>query len=721
MYETNITKKTIDFANEKLTLETGKMAKQASGSIFLTYGETSILATATVSDDVREGTSFFPLTVDFIEKFYAAGKIPGGFFKREAKPSTNAILNARLVDRAIRPLFPDGFRNAVHVVITVLSYDGKNDPGILGILAASTAISISKIPFHGPISGVSLGLIDDEFITLPEKSQLENSRLDLSVAGTDNSVVMIESGAHEITEEKIIDAIYTAHEEIKKLNEIQHEFVEKAGVEKIEPELHIIPDEIINEIDNGFGKRIKKGAFITGKQDRAEAFDKIEEEIIEQFQEKLDEDDFKEKEGLIKDAFHDLVKKYVRNAILKENHRVDGRTLDEIRPLSCEIDILKRAHGSALFTRGETQSLGAITLGVASDEQIIDGLDQEYRKKYFLHYNFPPFSVGETGFMRAPGRRELGHGMLAERALRPVVPNNDDFPYTIRIVSEILESNGSSSMATVCSGTLSLMAAGVPIRKPVAGIANGLITDNDNYAVLTDIMGLEDHLGDMDFKVTGTEDGITAMQMDIKIEGISREIMEKALEKAKIARMKILDKIKETIPAPRDNLSKYAPRIQKMHIDPSKISELIGQSGKTIKKIIEETNAEINIEDDGTVSIASNDEKAMEKAKEYVNAIVKSPIRGKVYEGIASRIEPYGVFVKFMKGFKEGLVHISKIHKSHVKNIKDFISLGDKLYVKFTGFDRGKIVLSMKGVKGNPEPPKSSNSNHRNNHGRKDS
>ncbi|MCK4653128.1 MAG: polyribonucleotide nucleotidyltransferase, partial [Candidatus Cloacimonetes bacterium] len=525
MHNFDIKKKSIEIAGRNLTIETGKMAKQANGAVFITYGETSVLVTATAAKEPKEGTDFFPLTVDFIEKMYASGKIPGGFFKREARPSTTATLNARLIDRPIRPLFPKGFRNSVHIVVTVLSYDGENDPGVLGILGASAALSISDIPFHGPIASVKVGLIDDEIVINPVEQQMAKSKLDLIVAATGTSVVMIESGADEVSEEKMMEAIYIGHETIKKLIKFQEEFVKEARKEKMEVELEIIPEDIIKKIESSYGKAIEKVANIQGKLERYEAVDKLKEEMLEKVAKELSDEAFVEQERYYKNAFEEVFTKFIRHAILFNDHRVDGRGMDDIRPITCEIDVLPRIHGSALFTRGETQSLGTVTLGTGRDEQVIDGLNEEYKKNYFLHYNFPPFSVGEAGFMRGPGRRELGHGALAERALAPMMPSKDDFPYTVRLVSEILESNGSSSMATVCSSTLAMMAAGVPIKKPVAGIANGLIMEGDKYVVLTDIMGLEDHLGDMDFKVTGTKDGITALQMDIKIEGITKEIM----------------------------------------------------------------------------------------------------------------------------------------------------------------------------------------------------
>lgn len=705
MHNFDIKKKTLEIAGKTLTVETGRMAKQANGSVFMTYGGTSILVTATAEKEPREGTDFFPLTVDFIEKMYASGKIPGGFFKREAKPSTAATLNARLIDRPIRPLFPKGFRNAVHVVVTVLSYDGENDPGVLGILGASLALSISDIPFNGPCASVKVGIIGNEIVINPTFDELEDSVLSLDVAGTKSAVVMIEAGAKEVSEEKMMEAIYAGHEVVKELVAFQEDFIKEAGKEKMEVPLDLIPEEILKKIELEFGNSITAAANVSGKLERNEAVEKIKSEMLEKYETELG-DEFSEQERYYKNAFEEIFTKSVREAILKNNHRVDGRGMDDIRDITCEIDILPIVHGSALFTRGETQALATVTLGTGRDEQVIDGLADEFKKNYFLHYNFPPYSVGEAGFMRGPGRRELGHGALAERAILPMIPSKEEFPYTLRLVSEILESNGSSSMATVCGATLALMAAGVPIKKPVAGIANGLIMDGDDFVVLTDIMGLEDHLGDMDFKVTGTRDGITAMQMDIKIEGITKEIMGIALEKAKTARFYILDKITEVIPEPRKELAETAPRIESFKIDPDKIGAVIGSGGKMIKHIVETTGAEINIEDDGTISISSPDKKSIDAATEIVKNIVEEPKMNEVYEGTVSRIETYGAFVKFMSATKEGLVHISQLHKGRIAKVEDMLQLGDQVKVKFIGLDRGKYKLSMIGVSGNPEPKK---------------
>jgi len=698
MHNFNIITKSMELNGRVLTMETGRMAKQANGSVLISYGETKVLVTAVMSKDVREGTNFFPLTVDYNEKMYAAGKIPGGFFKREAKPSTYATLNARLIDRTLRPLFPEGFRNAVHVVVTPISYDEKNDPAIFGLIGASAALSISDIPFHGPVAGSIVGFIDGKPVVNPTDDQLEDSTLELSVAGTESSIVMIEAGANEITEEQFLDAVYQGHEDIKRITKLQEEFIKVAGKEKVEIELDTIPAEITEKITNDYSDKLKVATKIAGKAERAEAFSATKEEMLEAYENADTEELFADNEKYYKKAYEELVKKSVRTSILKDHYRVDGRGVDDIRDITCEVDIASRLHGSALFTRGETQSLGVVTLGTESDEKIMDGLKEGYRKRFYLHYNFPPFSVGEAGFMRGPGRRELGHGSLAERALMPMVPSKEEFPYTIRIVSEILESNGSSSMASVCSGTLAMMAAGVPLKKPVAGIANGLIMDDGEYVVLTDIMGLEDHLGDMDFKVTGTYDGITAIQMDIKIEGITKEIMAEALTKAKVARLYILDKITALLPEPRKELNDCAPRIETVKIPVSKISEVIGSGGKTIRSIIEQTKAEINIDDFGSITIASPDGEALAKAREIIEQIVSSPEKNVVYDGVISRIETYGLFVKFMGGYKTGMVHISNVDKSRIKDLVKLYKVTDEVKVSLMKIERGKIELSMKGI-----------------------
>ena len=704
MHNFNIIKRELDFCGRPLYVETGRMAKQANGSVFIRYGGSAVLVTATMSKDPVENQDFFPLTVDYIEKMYASGKIPGGFFKREARPTTDATLSARVIDRSIRPLFPDGFRNQVHVVLNVLAYDGETDPSALGIFGASLALTLSDIPFHGPIAGVKVGLIDDQIVVNPYQSQMNgNSKLDLDVAASATSVVMVESSALELSEETILDAVYTGHEEIKKLCALQADMAAEIGKAKVEVKLLEIPAEIMARVESVYGSRIAEAAVILGKQERQDAFDAAEAEMLEKYQAE-DPEGFEENEKWYKDAFEELIRRYVRQSILEKHHRVDGRGLDDIREITCEIDVLPVVHGSALFTRGETQSLGTITLGGGSDEQVIDGLEIEYKKYFYLHYNFPPFSVGEAGRMGPVGRRELGHGNLAERALTAVLPDRETFPYTMRIVADTLESNGSSSQASICSGCLAMMAAGVPIKAPVAGIANGLIMDGDKYVILTDIMGLEDHLGDMDFKCAGTRKGITAMQMDIKVEGITKDIMRIALDKANAARNKILDLMHDCIAEPREDLAPTAPRIEAFKVPVDKIGEIIGPSGKMIKSIIEVCQVEIDIQDDGTVRILSPNKDSITKAKDMIKGIAIDPAVGDEFEGPVTRIEPYGVFVKILGGVKEGMVHVSQMHTSRIGHPEDMVKLGDIVHVKSLGMEKGKLSLTMKGVAGNPEP-----------------
>jgi len=707
MHNFNITRRETDFCGRKLIVETGKMAKQANGSVFIQYGETAVLVTATMSKEPAEDQDFFPLTVDYIEKMYAAGKIPGGFFKRESKPSTDATLMARVIDRSIRPLFPEGFRNQVHIVVTVLSFDGVTDPSTMGVFGASLALSISDIPFNGPIASVTVGYIDNQFVVNPHFNEIETqSKLNLTVAGSESSIVMIESAASELSEEMMLDAVFTGHKEIQKLCALQQDFISACGKEKVEVVLDSIPEEIMNKVENAFGAKIAEAAVIFGKQERQDAFDAAEAEMVEMFSQQEDTDlsPWEETERYYKMAFDELIRRYVRDSILRKQHRVDGRGTDDIREITCEIDVLPRVHGSALFTRGETQSLGTLTLGGGTDEQVIDGLETEYKKSFYLHYNFPPYSVGEVGRIGPTGRRELGHGNLAERALKAVLPDKDSFPYTIRIVADTLESNGSSSMASICSGCLALMAGGVPIKAPVAGIAMGLIMEGEDYIVLTDIMGLEDHLGDMDFKCAGTREGITAMQMDIKISGITREIMQIALNKAKSARFKILDIMAECIAEPRSELAPWAPRIESFKVPIDKIGEIIGPGGKMIKSIIEECQVQIDIQDDGTVRILSPDKESINKAKSIIKGIAVDPVAGDMFEGQVTRIEPYGIFVKILGGTKEGMVHISEMYTGRINHPLDMVKLGDKVQVRTLGMDKGKLSLSMKGVAGNPEP-----------------
>ncbi len=628
---------------------------------------------------------------------YASGKIPGGFFKREAKPSTAATLTARLIDRSLRPLFPDGFRNEVQIIVTVLSYDRQNSPEIVGMLGASAALSISDIPFHGPIAGVKVGLENGELVLNPTVDQLENSSLDLSVAGKKNAIMMVEGGAQEISEEKMLEALDFAHREIKKMIEFESKFIEKTAKEKSEFELTEKDESLDKEVANKIQEKLKEAITTEPKDERHKAIDKVKEDLINEYEDKLSEDEFEEKKPEFKATFENVLSKVIRTRVMKEGKRIDGRGFDDIRDITCEVDVLPYAHGSALFTRGETQALGVTTLGSGSDEKIIDDLDEEFKKRFYLHYNFPPFSVGEVRFLRAPGRRELGHGNLAERALKPIIPDEDEFPYTVRIVSEILESNGSSSMATVCSGTMSLMAAGVPIKRPVVGIANGLILEQNKHVVLTDILGIEDHYGDMDFKVTGTEYGITAFQMDIKVEGITQEIMGEALQKAKKAREFLLGKIKEVISQPRTEVSEYAPKIEIIHIDKEKIGDIIGPGGKVINSMIGDTDANIDIEDDGTVRIGSTDQNVIESIKKKIQALVEEPEVGKIYKGTVKAVKDFGAFVEFLPK-QEGLVHISNLERKRTNKVTDVVKVRDKVKVKVVAIDKGKVQLSMKNI-----------------------
>ncbi|WP_288866871.1 polyribonucleotide nucleotidyltransferase [uncultured Sneathia sp.] len=711
----------IKLGNEVLKVNTGRIARQAGGAVLLTCGKTTILATATRSKDVKPGQDFFPLTVDYIEKFYASGKFPGGFVKRESKPSTEEILISRLVDRPIRPLFPESFLNAVHVVINTVSYDGVNMPENLATIGASLALGISDIPFEGPVAGVTVGYIDGEYVLNPNKEQQEVSKIYLSVAGTMDAITMVEAWSNEVSEDEMLDAIMFGHEQIKQICKGQKEIIDEIGQEKLEVE-EIKFDEKVVEFLDGYKKELKKAILVPGKLEKQEAVDNLGEELLGIFREKMAREIANEKmqekelsdiidQLLNKDNeknleyyeqefgkyYHEMEKRIVRNLIIYEKYRPDGRKINEIRPISAQVDVLPVPHGSALFTRGETQSLATVTLGSKDDEQIVDGLDEEKRKKFILHYNFPPYSVGEAGFMRAPGRRELGHGNLAERALKAVMPTEDEFPYTVRVVSDITESNGSSSQASICGGCLALMAAGVPIKGTVAGIAMGLIKEEDNYTVLTDIQGLEDHLGDMDFKVAGTKKGITAIQMDIKIKGITKDIMKIALKQAHEARFNIIDIMEAEIPEPRKQLAENAPKIINLRIDPSTIAVLIGPAGKTIKAIIEETGVDINIEDDGRVSIFGKDMDMMNRALELVKKYTLTVELNKEYEGKVVKLAKFGAFVEIAPG-KEGLLHISEISDKHVKNVEDVLKEGQIVNVKVINIENDKFSLSMKKV-----------------------
>ena len=694
--------KTYEFqvGTQTIKLSTGKVARQAGGSVMIQAGGTVLLVTATRSKDVKDGQDFFPLTVDYIEKFYASGKFPGGFIKRESKPSTEEILISRLIDRPIRPLFPEGFLNAVHIVITVMSADGINQPENLATIGVSAALGLSDIPFAGTVAGVTVGYIDGEYILNPTAEQLENGDIHLSVAGTKEAVTMVEAGAREVSEEVMLEAIMFGHEKIKEICAEQDKFLSQFEIEKYEFEKAEVDAEIKGYLDS-YEKELEEAIMTPGKLEKYEAIDNLEIKLYEDFLNKLESEEKEISETLekeFKNYYHDLEKKIVREAILYKKYRPDGRETKEIRPIDVEIDTLPVPHGSALFTRGETQALVVATLGSKADEQIVDGMESETRKKFFLHYNFPPYSVGEAGFMRAPGRRELGHGNLAERALKYVMPSEEKFPYTVRLVSEITESNGSSSQASICGGSLALMAAGVPIKSTVAGIAMGLVKEGDTFTVLTDIQGLEDHLGDMDFKVAGTKDGITAIQMDIKIEGINREIMEIALKQAFEGRMFIMEKMEAVISEPRKEVSENAPKIELMKIDPSKIAGLIGPGGKTIKAIIEETGVSIDIEDDGNVSIFGKDSEGMKKALELVKAQTQSVELNAVYDGKVTKITKFGAFVEVLPG-KEGLLHISEISDKRVAKVEDVLKEGQIVKVKvITLEDENKFNLSMKAL-----------------------
>jgi polyribonucleotide nucleotidyltransferase len=680
-----------------LSMEVGKYAKQANGAVLARYGDTVVLVTATVSKEPREGIDFFPLLVDYEERLYAVGKIPGGFIKREGRPSEKAILSARLIDRPIRPLFPEGFRNDVQIVATVMSVDQDCSPDITAMVGASTALSISDIPFAGPIGGVIVGRVDGEFVINPTLEQAEKSEMHLVVAGTKDAVLMVEAGAKEVPEEIILEAIDFGHQVIKDIVRFQEEIVSEVGKEKLEIPVFEINPEIEQAVRAYVTDKLAAAVRNPDKLAREEAIDQVEKETIAYFAEI-----YPEEEKAVKEVFTKVLKETVRKMILEERTRPDGRALDEIRPISCEVGILPRAHGSGLFTRGQTQVLTAATLGAISEEQILDGLEAEESKRFMHHYNFPPYSVGETRPIRGPGRREIGHGALAERALEPVIPDEDTFPYTIRLVSEVLESNGSTSMASVCGSTLALMDAGVPISAPVAGVAMGLVTEGEKYAILTDIQGIEDALGDMDFKVAGTAKGITALQMDIKVKGISREILADALAQARRGRLFILEKMLEVISEPRPQLSPYAPRIITLTVDPEKIRDIIGPAGKTIRKIINETGVQIDIEDDGRIFIAATDEEAGKKAVHIIECLTQDVEVGKIYMGKVVRLTDFGAFVEIIPGVlglpgKEGLVHISQLDERRVNRVRDVLKEGDEILVKVIEIDKqGRINLSRK-------------------------
>jgi polyribonucleotide nucleotidyltransferase len=685
-------------AGKPLTIETGRMAKQAHGAVTVRYGDTMILATAVANYDVRDDIDFFPLSVDYREKTYAAGKIPGGFFKREGRPSEKEILSARLIDRPIRPLFPENFRSETQIMIMVISSDQENDADVLGAIGASAALSISDIPFEGPIASVRVGRIGADIIINPTFSQLEECDYEFIVSGTEDSIVMVEGEAKEISENEMLEALEKGHEAVRQIIAMQKELVAEVGKEKREVTAPEIPEGINEAVEKLVREEIKASNSITVKEERQKKIDEVTEKALEELAET-----YPENEKLIKSIIHDIEKEEVRRMILEENRRIDGRSLEEIRPITCEIGVLPRAHGSALFTRGQTQSLSASTLGTKVDEQIIDGLDGGSTKSYMLHYNFPPFCTGEARPIRGTSRREIGHGHLAERALKPVIPSEEDFPYTLRIVSDILESNGSSSMATVCAGSLSLMDAGVPVKTHVAGIAMGLIKEGDEVRVLSDILGTEDHLGDMDFKVTGTREGITAVQMDIKIKGLSMDILDRALEQARDGREHILGIMEETISAPREDISPYAPRIYSFEVPVDKIGTVIGPGGKMIRSIIEDYNVKVDINDDGVVLIASDNEENAAAARKHIELLVKDPAVDEVYEGKVTRVMDFGALVEILPG-KEGMVHISELEYKRVANVTDILNVGDIVKVKVIRTDRdGKIGLSRRALLPKPE------------------
>lgn len=683
----------IELGGRTLTMEIGKIAKQANGAVLVRYGDTAVVVAATGTKTPREGVDFFPLTVDFEEKMYAVGKIPGGFIKREGRPAETAILTSRLIDRPIRPMFPEGYHNDVQIVATAVSVDPDNAPDIPAMIGASCALSISDIPFEGPIAGVRVGMIDGQYIINPTIEQAKVSRLNLAVAGTKDAILMVEAGAKEISEDEMLDAIWFGHEEIKKLVEWQEKIMAEVGKPKMEVPVYEPPAELAAEIEAYGAEQLKAALMDANKLEREENVARIKAEIADAFMEKYPDN--------AKDVAYitqKLVKKIVRRNISVDKIRPDGRALDEVRPVTCEVGLLARPHGSALFTRGQTQILNVLALAPLSEAQTLDGLGVELTKRYIHHYNFPPYSVGETKPLRSPGRREIGHGALAERALLPVIPSEEEFPYAIRLVSETLESNGSSSMGSVCASTLSLMDAGVPIKAPVAGVAMGLVKDGDYFTILTDIQGLEDALGDMDFKVAGTKNGITAIQMDIKIDGINKEIFKQALAQAKRGREHIMGIMLDCISEPRKELSKYAPKITTIHVDPEKISKIIGPGGKTIKKIVEETGAKIDIEEDGRVYIAAVNSEEAAKAIDMINGITAEAEVGKVYTGKVTRLMAFGAFVEILPG-KEGLVHISQLSTERVNKVEDVVSVGDEIVVKVTEIDqKGRINLSRKAV-----------------------
>ena len=692
----DIQKETIEWAGRPLTLETGRVARQADGAVMVTYGETTVLATAVGVKQVKPGADFFPLTVNYQEKYFAAGKIPGGFFKREGRPTEKETLTSRLIDRPIRPLFVKGFKNEVQVMITVLSHDMENDPDIVGMVGASAALCLSGLPFMGPIGAARVGYIDGEYVINPQVDEMAESALDLVVAGTQDAVMMVESEAKELSEDVMLGAVVAGHEAFQPVLDAIIRLAEKAAKEPwdYQPADHSAEEAKVREL---VGDDIAQAYTITEKTERYAAVGAAKEKAVAALLQTEENPDGIE-ETVLKDVLKSVEASVVRGGIIKTGKRIDGRSLDQVRSIVAEAGILPRTHGSALFTRGETQGMVVATLGTGEDEQFIDDLTGTYKERFMLHYNFPPYSVGETSFRLAPGRREIGHGKLAWRAVRAVIPGAEEFPYTIRLVSEITESNGSSSMATVCGASLAMMDAGVPITRPVSGIAMGLIKDPDGVAVLSDILGDEDHLGDMDFKVAGTSEGVTSLQMDIKIAGITKDIMETALEQAKGGRMHILDEMAKALDTAREELGEFAPRIETMQIPVDKIRDVIGSGGKVIREIVETTGAKLDVNDDGVIKIASSDAASIKAARDWIHGLTAEPEEGVIYKGKVVKVMDFGAFVNFF-GPKDGLVHVSQMKNERVKHPSDVVSEGDEVYVKLLGFDdRGKVRLSMKVV-----------------------
>ena len=707
----------LDFYGRKIIVEHGELAKQADGAVLVRYNDTVVLSAAVVSKTVNLLSDFFPLTVTYEEKLYSVGKIPGGFIKREGRPSENATLAARMIDRPMRPLFPEGFKNEVQIISTVLSVDQDCSPELTAMLGSSLAVSISKIPFNGPIAGVKVGRVNGEFIINPTPEELEASELDLTVAGTKDAINMVESSAKEVPEDIMLEALMFGHEAVKKLITFEEEIIAEIGEEKMEYEKLEIEEEMKEEIISLISDKMDKALRIKDKLEKYAAVDAIKEEVEEkyrsEYEDKLKEEELKELLVKANMVVSDIEYNLFRSIVVKEHIRSDGRKMDEIRPLSTDIDLLPRTHGSALFTRGETQALSVTTLGAIGEHQILDGLGLEDQKRFMLHYNFPQFSVGETGRYGAPGRREIGHGALGEKALLQVIPSEEEFPYTIRVVSEILESNGSSSQASICAGCMSLMAAGVPIKAPVAGIAMGLITHGEDYTILTDIQGMEDHLGDMDFKVAGTRNGICALQMDIKIKGITKQILKEALEQARTARMQVLDVMEKQIKEPRKEVSKYAPKMETFMIDPVKIKDVIGKGGEMITKIICEASnvkdvnninaVKVDLEDDGQVIIYHTDRDIITKTKQMIEEVIREVEIGKIYEAKVVKIEDFGCFVQLWPGC-EGLVHISQLAHERVNKVEDVVKVGDEIIVKALGPDKkGRQNFSRKDALPKPQ------------------